>query len=292
MFDPRRSRLARWAALAAIASMTAVVTAQASAHGHHGHDRSRHVLLLSVDGLHQADLARYVVLHPSSAMARLVRHGTEFTNALTPVPSDSFPGMTAQVTGGDPGTTGVYYDDSYNRSLLPAGSTRCAGATPGTEVTYFEQLDKDPTSLDAGQGLTGLPGSILQMTGDPRTVIDPAQLPVDAKTCKPVYPHSYLRVNTVFEVARTAGLRTAWSDKHAAYDVLNGPSGTGIQDLFTPEINSKATGYAAGDWTKDNAATEQYDGYKAQAVLNEIDGFDHSRTHKVGTPAVFGMNFQ
>ena len=36
----------------------------------------------------------------------------------------------------------------------------------------------------------------------------------------------------------------------------------------------------------------QYDGYKVQAILNEIDGYDHSRTHHVGTPAIFGMNFQ
>ena len=46
------------------------------------------------------------------------------------------------------------------------------------------------------------------------------------------------------------------------------------------------------DWTTDNAATMQYDGYKVQAILNEIDGFDHSGTHHVGTPAIFGMNFQ
>jgi hypothetical protein len=43
-------------------------------------------------------------------------------------------------------------------------------------------------------------------------------------------------VNTVFEVLRNHGLRTAWSDKHPAYEILNGPSGKGIQDLFTPEI--------------------------------------------------------
>ena len=36
----------------------------------------------------------------------------------------------------------------------------------------------------------------------------------------------------------------------------------------------------------------QYDSYKVQAVINEIDGFDHSRTTNVGTPAIFGMNFQ
>ena len=131
------------------------------------------------------------------------------------------------------------------------------------------------------------------MTGDPAELIDPSKLPVDPTTCKPVYPHEYLRVNTIFEVAKETGLRTAWVDKHPAYDLLQGPSGEGIDDLFTPEINSDApTEGSANDWTTDNALTEQYDGYKVQAVVNEIKGFDHSGTEKVGTPAIFGMNFQ
>src|SRR5262249_17913987 len=147
-----------------------------------------HVLLLSVDGLHQSDLAWYVAHHPKSALASLVHRGVEFTHALTPFPSDSFPGMVAQVTGGTPATTGVYYDDSWNAALLPAGTTDCAKATPGVEVTYFEQLDRDPTALDAGQQLARLPDSILHMTGHPETLIDPTQLPVDPLSCKPVYP--------------------------------------------------------------------------------------------------------
>ncbi|MFC1408781.1 alkaline phosphatase family protein [Streptacidiphilus sp. N1-12] len=254
---------------------------------------AKHVLLVSVDGLHQSDLAWYLAKHPSSALAKLVRGGVDYTHAQTTNPSDSFPGMVAQVTGGGPGTTGIYYDDTYNAALLPAGTTHCKGVKPGVEVDLTEDLDLDKTSIDAGQGLKNLPGSILSMTGNPTALINPAALPVDPKTCKPVYPHSYLQVNTVFEVARQAGLRTAWSDKHAAYEILNGPSGTGIQDLFTPEINSDALGYPAGnDWTTDNKATQQYDSYKVQAVLNEIDGYDHSRTHKVGTPAVFGLNLQ
>ncbi|MCQ4043075.1 alkaline phosphatase family protein [Streptantibioticus rubrisoli] len=251
---------------------------------------AKHVLLLSVDGLHQSDLAWYVAKHPTSALARLVRGGVQYTNAHTTTPSDSFPGMTAQVTGGGPGTTGVYYDDVYDHALLPAGTTDCKGVKPGAEVDMTEDMDKNKAALDAGQGLKHLPGDILRMTGQPRGLLDPSKLPVDPTTCKPVYPHSYLRVNTVFNVARDAGLRTAWSDKHIAYDILNGPSGTGIQDLFSPEINSDAPG--GGDWTTDNKATEQYDGYKVRAVLNEIDGYDHSRGHKVGTPAIFGMNFQ
>jgi hypothetical protein len=254
---------------------------------------TKHVLLLSVDGLHQSDLAWFVRNNPDSALARLVNSGSEFTNAQTPVPSDSFPGMVGQVTGGNPASTGIFYDDSWNRVLLPAGTTNCKGVLPGAEVTYFEQADKNPHALDAGQGLSGLPGSILQMTSNPRTLIGPAQMPVDPKTCTPVYPHQYIKVNTVFEVARAAGLRTAWSDKHAAYEVLNGPSGTGIQDLFTPEINSDAPTLGSPiDWTKNNALTQQYDSYKVQAVINEINGFDHSGTHRFGTPAIFGMNFQ
>jgi hypothetical protein len=250
-------------------------------------------LLLSVDGLHQSDLSWYVDHHPSSALAKLVHRGVEFTHAQTPFPSDSFPGMVGQITGGNPKTTGIYYDDTWNRVLLPAGTTNCAAATPGVEVTYFEQSDRDPTSLDAGQGLTGLPDSILQMSRDAASLIDPAQLPVDPATCKPVYPHQYLHVNTIFEVARRAGLRTAWSDKHVAYEILNGPSGTGVQDLFAPEINSDApTAGSPNDWTTDNALTMRYDSYKVQAVINEINGFDHSGMASVGTPAIFGMNFQ
>jgi Type I phosphodiesterase / nucleotide pyrophosphatase len=276
----------------AVVAFAAVVSATASAGKPPA--SAQHVLLLSVDGLHQSDLDWYVSNHPSSALAKLVHKGVEYTHAVTPVPSDSFPGMVAQVTGGNPASTGVYYDDTWNHAMFPAGTTSCVGPAPGAEVTYFEQLDLNQHALDAGQGLAGLPASILQMTGHPDTLIDTTQLPVDPSTgCKPVYPHSYLKVNTVFEVARQAGLRTTWSDKHPAYEILDGPSGTGVQDLFAPEINSDAPTIGSPiDWTKDNQLTMQYDSYKVQAVLNEINGYDHSGTTKVGTPAIFGMNFQ
>ncbi|WP_051085932.1 alkaline phosphatase family protein [Actinomycetospora chiangmaiensis] len=250
----------------------------------------RHVLLISVDGMHQSDLEGYVRRHPQSALASLVRAGTDYSQAATPVPSDSFPGMLGQVSGGTPRSTGVYYDSTYDRGLLPPGTTTCAGAKPGTDVVFDETIDRNPDALDAGQGLPGLPDSILAMTGQPRSLINPAKLPVDPTTCSPVYPHQDTRANTVFEVARSAGLHTAWSDKHVAYDLLDGPSGSGIDDLFAPEINSAAPG--GGDWTTDNAATRRYDAYKVTAVRNEIDGFDHSRTTRPGTPAIFGLNFQ
>ncbi len=285
------------AVFAALAIGTPVaLSASSAAAGRHS--PIQHVLLISVDGLHQSDLAWYATKHPHSELAKLAGHGAEYSRARTAVPSDSDPGGTALMTGGDPRATGVYYDVEYNRSLYPAGTTSCHGQPTGADVVYDSPDDRDVTKLDAGQGLSGLPGSILQMTARPQTLLNPATFPVDPAGCKPVYPHSYLRVNTVFEVAHKAGLRTAWSDKHAVYESFNGPSGTGIDDMFAPEIDStpiepNGTPYpSGGSWTSDNAATRQYDSYKVAAILNEIDGYDHSRRTKVGVPAIFGMNFQ
>src|SRR5690349_18181873 len=39
--------------------------------------RARHVLLISVDGLHQSDLAWYVQTHPNSTLAGLVNRGID-----------------------------------------------------------------------------------------------------------------------------------------------------------------------------------------------------------------------
>ncbi|MBO0804464.1 MAG: alkaline phosphatase family protein, partial [Nocardiopsaceae bacterium] len=277
--------------LAASAATTAGATAASASSS--ASSPVKHVLLLSVDGLHQQDLSWYVHSHPDSVLARLYSHGLEYSDAMTPFPSDSSPGMVAQVTGGDPRTTGIYYDDTFNHDLFPPGTTNCSGPAPGSEAAYEEADDINSDSLDAGEGLSGLPGSILNLAGDAKALINPKNLPVDPKTCKPIYPNQYLKVNTIFNVAHDAGLRTAWSDKHPAYQMFDGPSGNGVDDFFTPEINSQDPSLPAGDdWTTDNAATMQYDGYKVQAVLNEINGYDHSGTHKVGTPAIFGMNFQ
>jgi hypothetical protein len=213
--------------------------------------------------------------------------------------------MVGQVTGGNPSSTGIYYDDTWNHDVFPPGTKNCVGPAPGAEVTYFEALDLNLGALDAGQGIVPAkpaPGTdpwvnILHMTGNPRDVIDPSQLPVDPSTCQPIYPNQYLHVNTIFEVAHRHDLLTAWSDKHPAYVIMSGPSGKGVDDYFTPEINSSANPNAPtdpnqDDWTKDNLKTQQYDGYKVQAVLNWIAGHRHDGPGNPGTPAIFGMNFQ
>lgn len=261
-----------------------------------------HVLLISVDGLHQSDLAWFVQTHPGSTLANLMAGGVDYSDASTPFPSDSFPGMVAQATGGNPSSTGIYYDDTWNHAVFPAGTTDCSGPAPGGEVTYFEALDLNLGALDAGQGLVPAAGAdpwanILQMTANPVDVINPAALPVDPATCSPIYPNQYLKVNTIFEVAHQHHLLTAWSDKHPAYVIMSGPSGKGVDDYFTPEINSSASATAPTDpnqpdWTTDNLLTQQYDGYKVQAVLNWIEGHRHDGSGNPGTPALFGMNFQ
>src|SRR6266513_2698786 len=80
------------------------------------------VLLISVDGLHASDLQAFVATHPESTLAQLSAHGRTYTHASATKPSDSFPGLLAMVTGGTPRSTGVYYDDGYDRSLAPASA--------------------------------------------------------------------------------------------------------------------------------------------------------------------------
>ena len=128
---------ARLAALAAVTAVT--VPAAAFAHPSHRHTPSAgrtvaHVLLISVDGLHQSDLTWYVANHPDSTLAQLEARGLEYSNAHASVPSDSDPGGTAIMTGGDPRATGVYYDVEYSHEVFPPGTTSCAGQAPGGNV--------------------------------------------------------------------------------------------------------------------------------------------------------------
>ncbi len=104
----------------------------------------------------------------------------------------------------------------------------------------------------------------------------------------PVYPHDAIKSNTIFEVVKAAGGYTAWADKHPAYDLVNGPSGHGVDDLYTPEITN-APGF---DATVSVVCTVENDRKKVQGILNEIHGLRHDGTPGPGVPAIFGMNFQ
>jgi len=158
----------------------------------------------------------------------------------------------------------VIFENNYDRSLSPPES-KCASL--GAAVVFDSSIDNDPNAPDSGG-------------------INPQSLPLNpAKHCTPVYPHDYIRVNNLFEVIKQSGGRTAWADKHPAYEFLNGPSGNGVDDLFTPEIRlvTKA---------RSIPKTEAYDDTKVEAILHEIDGKDHTGSKDVGVPEIFGMNFQ
>ena len=75
---------------------------------------AQHVLLLSVDGLHQADVTDPNLAPDLTNILKLQQGGVSYTNASTTSPSDSFPGTLSYLSGAGPGTTGVFYDDSYS----------------------------------------------------------------------------------------------------------------------------------------------------------------------------------
>jgi hypothetical protein len=220
--------------------------------------------------MHSLDLALWVKNNPSSAIAQLASQGINFSNASTTKPSDSIPSTTGIFTGGTPAVTGMWYDDAYNRSWFANTNTTCTG-TPGTVFSLKGDIDVDP--------LPPTP-SATNETVDPTKV--PRQL-VNG-VCTPVLPHNMIRVNTAFEVVRSVHGLTAYSDKTASYEFLNGPSGTGIVDLYTPEIGKVIL--------TDIGMTETFDDFRVVSILNEIKGLDHSGTNQVGVPMLFGMNFQ
>lgn len=270
----------------------------------------QHVLLLSIDGMHALDFANCSKGISGvnggnpycPTLAGLAARGMTYVQAYTTKPSDSFPGMAAQFTGGHSRTTGFYYDVSYNRALsppaattpygIPGGPDMCPG-TVGTPVGFDEEIDNTLTRLDGGGG------------------INTDYLPRDPKNgCAPVWPHNYLKVNTIFEVVKGAGGYTAWTDKHPAYEFSKGPSGQGVNDFFGPEINSTPINLpniknltctplpdqtavtSSDDYTTSFQNIQCYDGLKVQAVINQINGSTHDGNSKAPVPNLFGMNFQ
>jgi len=280
-----------------------------------GSSKIQHVLLISIDGMHSLDYAncaKGVPVYGNQTycphLSSLSATGVHYLQALTPKPSDSFPGLVAQITGGTPRSAGIFYDVSYDRALSPPAKTTPYGivggpklcpSVIGTQVGFDEEIDYNYLKLDSGKpnGSSGING------------INPDYLPRNPKNgCAPVYPHNYIRDNTIFNVVKNAGGYTAWSDKHPSYDFTNGPSGDGVNDLWSPEINSipvplpsvqgcdplpdPGAAQSSNAWTDSFQNIRCYDQYKVQAVLNWIDGKTHDGSATAPVPNVFGMNFQ
>src|SRR5215469_13773564 len=122
----------------------------------------KRVLLISVDGMHAVDFLNCSNGGYCPNIVQLGKTGVNYVAAGTSKPSDSFPGLTAIITGGSPALTGVYYDVAYSRNLdAPAKTTGngvagapglcTAGATPtGTTTEYEEGIDIDQSKINGG----------------------------------------------------------------------------------------------------------------------------------------------
>src|SRR5271156_2984002 len=100
-----------------------------------GSGKIKHVLLLSIDGMHAVDfyncangIAGVNGGEPYCPnLAALSPTAINFVNVTSSRPSDSFPGLTALITGGTPKSTGIYYDVAYDRSLDGPAKTTGTG---------------------------------------------------------------------------------------------------------------------------------------------------------------------
>src|SRR5215475_12638317 len=207
--------------------------------------RVRHVLLISIDGMHALDFINCSKgisgvnngMPYCPRLAKLAQTGVNYRDTSTSKPSDSFPGLMALVTGGSPRSVGAFYDVAYDRSLDPPATTTgngvagspglCKPGTPptGTTTEFDEGIDINKLALNGGAP-AGVGGGIAS--------IDPTKLPRDpAHACAPVYPWNFVRTNTIFGVVHAAGGYTAWSDKHPSYSAVSGPgNGTNVDDYF------------------------------------------------------------
>jgi Type I phosphodiesterase / nucleotide pyrophosphatase len=305
---------------------TALVTPlRAEDHDRDDHHQIRRVLLISVDGMHAVDFlncAKGISTANNGepfcpAIAALAHHGINYVAASTSKPSDSFPGLTAIVTGGSPALTGVYYDVAYSRNLdgpkVQTGNGNGPGpCTPGAAPTGFTTEYEEGIDINQGQVNGGTPGASL--TDGTVASIDPAKLPQDpARGCAPVFPWEFVRANSIFTVIHQAGGVTAWSDKHPAYSSVSAPIGpAALDDFYAPEINSNVIGLPGVTtptgvncstvldptsdltaWTNSFQEIQCYDTLKVNAILNWIDGKTHLGGGRLrGTPNIFGMNFQ
>src|SRR6516162_2488146 len=301
------------AALCCVALSLTLMTLTAVADDDH-EGSIKHVLLISIDGMHALDYENCVKNNTCPSMASLGKHGVTYPRTSTSRPSDSFPGLMAIVTGGSPKSVGAWYDVAYDRILAPPTIETGNGNPPGpcmeghnngATTEYEEGNEIDQSKLNGGfPGYKPRDGGIKS--------IDPAKLNRDPfNHCNPVYSWNFIRTNSIYGVIHAAGGYTAWSDKHAAYAAVNGHTDsatpTNVDDYYSPEVNSNVIplpGFKtvfgddcsvvdpASDWTRSFKQIRCYDQLKVNAVLNWINGKTHLGGSKAPVPVIFGMNFQ
>src|SRR5260221_9482656 len=81
--------------------------------------KTKHVLLISIDGMHAVDYENCVAANTCPNLAALGKTGVNYTRTTTSRPSDSFPGLMALVSGGSPPTVGTVLQVGDDRGLAP-----------------------------------------------------------------------------------------------------------------------------------------------------------------------------
>lgn len=89
------------------------------AYPEHINDRNgiRHVLLISIDGMHVLEYLNCANGGSCPNLAGLRNNSLNYLRTSTSRPSDSFPGLVALVTGGTPRTVGAFYDVAYEDTV-------------------------------------------------------------------------------------------------------------------------------------------------------------------------------
>jgi hypothetical protein len=135
--------------------------------------RIQPVLLISVEGLQALDLSNYASARGDATLAALV-------------------------TEDSPAIMGFCYDVTFN----------CDFAAGRKQLAYRNQLGNGRGTLGGIAAFDeGLDTGLKRLAGGGKR--NPAFLSRDpSNNCAPIFPHQYLRVNTIFEVVKAHGGRT------------------------------------------------------------------------------------
>lgn len=144
------------------------------------------------------------------------------------------------IAQGSPRHAVMIFIDGFRADLLDAEIAPHIAALAGVGVRF--------ANAEVGFPSDSMPGILGPLTGAPPRVTG---IPYDEYydrhyrlavemtetiTVPPgLKPHDLLRVPTVFEAAKAKGLTTGFISKHIGYEVLQGPSGRGLDRLVLPE---------------------------------------------------------
>jgi predicted AlkP superfamily pyrophosphatase or phosphodiesterase len=133
--------------------------------------------------------------------------------------------------------------------FIDGGHPELYDAQTAPAITALAQVGTRFSRAEVGFPSDSMPGILGPLTGAPPAVTGvPYDDYYDRKYGQAIEiteaihvpagraPHDLLRVPTLFEAARAKGLKTSFISKHVGYEILQGPSGQGVDRLALPEM--------------------------------------------------------